>query len=122
MEYAGGELFSLIVEKGRVSFFNIFYWPILKFKKQLTEDEARAMFQQLISAIEHCHRHKIVHRDLKPENVLMDAKGNVKIADFGLSNLMKDGDFLQTSCGSPNYASPEVITGRYVRGKRIFCP
>lgn len=47
----------------------------------------------------------------------MDAKGNVKIADFGLSNLMKDGDFLQTSCGSPNYASPEVITGRYAHGE-----
>lgn len=51
----------------------------------------------------------VVHRDLKPENLLLDSKYNVKIADFGLSNVMRDGHFLKTSCGSPNYAAPEVI-------------
>ena len=50
----------------------------------------------------------VVHRDLKPENLLLDSKSNVKIADFGLSNVMRDGHFLKTSCGSPNYAAPEV--------------
>jgi serine/threonine protein kinase len=50
----------------------------------------------------------VVHRDLKPENLLLDSKCNVKIADFGLSNVMRDGHFLKTSCGSPNYAAPEV--------------
>jgi serine/threonine protein kinase len=54
----------------------------------------------------------VVHRDLKPENLLLDGQNNVKIADFGLSNIMRDGDFLQTSCGSPNYAAPEVISGK----------
>lgn len=49
-----------------------------------------------------------MHRDLKPENLLLDSKCNVKIADFGLSNIMRDGHFLKTSCGSPNYAAPEV--------------
>lgn len=52
----------------------------------------------------------MVHRDLKPENLLLDSKCNVKIADFGLSNIMRDGHFLKTSCGSPNYAAPEVIS------------
>lgn len=65
----------------------------------MSEAEARKLFQQIICAIEHCHMHKIVHRDLKPENILMDANKNIKIADFGLSNYLHDGDFLKTSCG-----------------------
>ncbi len=59
----------------------------------------------------------MVHRDLKPENLLLDTiHMSVKIADFGLSNIMQDGDFLKTSCGSPNYAAPEVISGRLYAG------
>ena len=65
-------------------------------------------FIQIISGVEYCHRNMVVHRDLKPENLLLDSKCNVKIADFGLSNVMRDGHFLKTSCGSPNYAAPEV--------------
>ncbi|KAJ3275729.1 Protein kinase [Terramyces sp. JEL0728] len=102
LEYANGELFNYIVEKGRMS-----------------EAEARKLFQQIICAIEHCHMHKIVHRDLKPENILMDANKNIKIADFGLSNYLQDGDFLKTSCGSPNYAAPEVISGKLYAGPEI---
>lgn len=64
--------------------------------------------EQIISGVEYCHRNMVVHRDLKPENLLLDSKCNVKIADFGLSNIMRDGHFLKTSCGSPNYAAPEV--------------
>ncbi|KAJ1020193.1 hypothetical protein NDA16_004473 [Ustilago loliicola] len=93
IEYAGGELFQYIVDRGR-----------------MPETEARRFFQQVICAMEYCHRHKIVHRDLKPENLLLDEYLNVKIGDFGLSNIMTDGDFLKTSCGSPNYAAPEVIS------------
>ena len=60
--------------------------------------------------------HKVAHRDLKPENLLLDSENRVKIADFGLSNLMKDGEFLRTSCGSPNYAAPEVVSGKLYAG------
>jgi carbon catabolite-derepressing protein kinase len=76
-------------------------------------------FQQIICAVEYCHRHKIVHRDLKPENLLIDSEKNVKIADFGLSNIMTDGNFLKTSCGSPNYAAPEVISGKLYAGPEV---
>ncbi len=89
--FQAGELFDYIVEKGR-----------------LLEEEARRFFQQVTSGVEYCHRNMVVHRDLKPENLLLDSKINVKIADFGLSNVMRDGHFLKTSCGSPNYAAPEV--------------
>lgn len=103
MEYVkSGELFDYIVEKGR-----------------LQEDEARKFFQQIISGVEYCHRNMVVHRDLKPENLLLDSKGNVKIADFGLSNVMRDGHFLKTSCGSPNYAAPEVVSGKLYAGPEI---
>ncbi|KAL2552269.1 SNF1-related protein kinase catalytic subunit alpha KIN10 [Forsythia ovata] len=103
MEYVkSGELFDYIVEKGR-----------------LQEDEARIFFQQIISGVEYCHRNMVVHRDLKPENLLLDSKCNVKIADFGLSNIMRDGHFLKTSCGSPNYAAPEVISGKLYAGPEV---
>ncbi|VFR01202.1 unnamed protein product [Cuscuta campestris] len=103
MEYVkSGELFDYIVEKGR-----------------LQEDEARSFFQQIISGVEYCHMNKVVHRDLKPENLLLDSRSNVKIADFGLSNVMRDGHFLKTSCGSPNYAAPEVVSGRLYAGPEV---
>lgn len=49
------------------------------------------------------------HRDLKPENLLLDDKNNIKIADFGMASLQPEGSMLETSCGSPHYACPEVI-------------
>lgn len=55
-----------------------------------------------------------------PSSLLLDDSLNVKIGDFGLSNIMQDGDFLKTSCGSPNYAAPEVISGKCVA--RALCP
>jgi 5'-AMP-activated protein kinase, catalytic alpha subunit len=85
----------------------------------LSPEEARHFFHQIISGVEYCHFHRIVHRDLKPENLLLDADNNVKIADFGLSNVMADGDFLRTSCGSPNYAAPEVISGSLYAGPEV---
>ncbi|KAJ7492042.1 snf 1 [Mycena latifolia] len=102
LEYAEGELFNYIVNNGRLS-----------------EDAGRRFFQQIMAGIEYSHRLKIVHRDLKPENILLDEYLNVKIADFGLSNETVDGEFLATSCGSPNYAAPEVIKGLKYSGPEI---
>lgn len=102
LEYAGTELFDYIVQHGK-----------------LTEERGRRFFQQIVCAVEYCHRHKVVHRDLKPENLLLDQDLNVKIADFGLSNIMTDGNFLKTSCGSPNYAAPEVISGKLYAGPEV---
>ncbi|CAI5499650.1 unnamed protein product [Closterium sp. Naga37s-1] len=79
----------------------------------------RTLLLQIISGVEYCHRNMVVHRDLKPENLLLDGKGNIKIADFGLSNVMRDGHFLKTSCGSPNYAAPEVISGKLYAGPEV---
>ncbi|XAR48319.1 Non-specific serine/threonine protein kinase [Bertholletia excelsa] len=103
MEYMDcGELYDYITERGR-----------------LLEDEARHLFQQIIAGVEYCHHHMVVHRDLKPENILLDTKHNIKIADFGLSNIMRDGHFLKTICGSPNYAAPEVISERFYAGPEV---
>lgn len=65
-----------------------------------------------MAGVEYCHRNLVAHRDLKPENILLGENNTIKLADFGFSNLMKDGKFLATSCGSPNYAAPEVIAGK----------
>ncbi len=78
----------------------------------MSENDSRRFFQQIISGVEYCHNHQVSHRDLKPENLLLDENYHIKIGDFGLSNIMKDGKFLGTSCGSPNYAAPEVISGK----------
>eukprot|EP00127_Corallochytrium_limacisporum_P006358 Clim_evm69s225 gene=Clim_evmTU69s225 len=103
MEYVnGGELFDYIVANGKME-----------------EQEARKIFQQIVSGVDYCHRHQVVHRDLKPENLLLDHNNNVKIADFGLSCVLEDGNFLKTSCGSPNYAAPEIIAGNAYAGPEV---
>ncbi|KAJ9589453.1 hypothetical protein L9F63_017356, partial [Diploptera punctata] len=98
---SGGELFDYLVKKGR-----------------LTPKEARRFFRQIISALDFCHSHSICHRDLKPENLLLDEKNNIKIADFGMASLQPAGSMLETSCGSPHYACPEVIRGEKYDGRK----
>lgn len=72
----------------------------------------------MIAGLSYCHRFNICHRDLKPENILMDRNGNIKIVDFGMAALQPANKWLNTSCGSPHYASPEVIRGLRYRGDR----
>ncbi|KRY12520.1 5'-AMP-activated protein kinase catalytic subunit alpha-2 [Trichinella patagoniensis] len=103
MEYvSGGDMCQYLCQHGK-----------------LAEHEARRLFQQLISAVDYCHRHKVVHRDLKLENLLLDSKKNIKLTDFGLSNYIKDGVLLKTNCGSLIYAAPELLHRQYYAGPEV---
>ncbi|XP_077123056.1 MAP/microtubule affinity-regulating kinase 3 isoform X1 [Ranitomeya variabilis] len=103
MEYAsGGEVFDYLVAHGRMK-----------------EKEARAKFRQIVSAVQYCHQKHIVHRDLKAENLLLDADMNIKIADFGFSNEFTVGNKLDTFCGSPPYAAPELFQGKKYDGPEV---
>lgn len=77
-------------------------------------------FRQMISAIGYCHSFNICHRDLKLENILLNSKMEIKIADFGMAALHQTpGHKLETACGSPHYAAPELLMGRAYRGDLI---
>ena len=77
---------------------------------KLSEAKSRYYFKQIISGVEYLHKLRIVHRDLKPENILINFEDKIKIADFGLSYKFKKNELLKTACGSPCYASPEMIS------------
>ena len=105
MEYCeGGELFNYIVEK-----------------KRLSEKETSFYYYQIINGLEYIHSLGIVHRDLKPENLLLTKEHLLKIIDFGLSNYFRENEteLLSTPCGSPCYASPEMVSGKKYDGVKI---
>ncbi|CAD5213971.1 unnamed protein product [Bursaphelenchus okinawaensis] len=87
--------------------------------KRLSEDEARHKFWQIISAVEYLHKNGIVHRDLKAENLLLDSNHDIKLADFGFSNFYEKENTLDTFCGSPPYAAPEIFEGKRYTGPEI---
>lgn len=100
MEFVDGlELFEYLVRRGAL--------PLT---------EALTFFQQIICGLEYCHNRLICHRDLKPENLLLDRKYNIKIADFGMTSLNPPGQLLETSCGSPHYCDPMVVSGEAYDG------
>uniref|UniRef100_A0A671T321 non-specific serine/threonine protein kinase n=1 Tax=Sinocyclocheilus anshuiensis TaxID=1608454 RepID=A0A671T321_9TELE len=102
-EYAsGGEIFDHLVAHGRMA-----------------EKDARRKFKQIVAAVYFCHCRNIVHRDLKAENLLLDHNLNIKIADFGFSNLFSRGQLLKTWCGSPPYAAPELFEGKEYDGPKV---
>lgn len=91
----GGELFDRIVEK-----------------KKFSEEDSRALFGNLVSAIEYLHNMGIAHRDLKPENILMVSKTSdteIKLTDFGVSRFVSEADYMSTLCGTPQYLAPEIL-------------
>uniref|UniRef100_A0A915I916 Protein kinase domain-containing protein n=1 Tax=Romanomermis culicivorax TaxID=13658 RepID=A0A915I916_ROMCU len=90
----GGELFDYIVKKDR-----------------LPEPEARHFFRQIIAAVAFTHHKGYAHRDLKPENLLLTTELQLKLIDFGLCANPVKNKFLETCCGSPAYAAPELIAG-----------
>jgi len=103
----GGELFYKIVDKG-----------------SYTEKEAKGIVAQLVEGVNYLHGRGIAHRDLKPENLLCSETKDgmeIKIADFGLSKAFGGGDVLETSCGTPDYAAPEVLRMEGTYDKAVDC-
>ncbi|KAA1126505.1 serine/threonine-protein kinase KIN2 [Puccinia graminis f. sp. tritici] len=98
----GGQMLDYIISHGR-----------------LRERAARKFARQMGSALEYCHANSIVHRDLKIENILISKTGNIKIIDFGLSNLFSPNSNLQTFCGSLYFAAPELLNAKVYIGPEV---
>ena len=98
----GGQMLDYIIAHGR-----------------LKEKQARKFARQIASALDYCHRNSIVHRDLKIENILISKSGDIKIIDFGLSNLYSPRSLLKTFCGSLYFAAPELLNARQYTGPEV---
>jgi len=100
----GGQMLDYIISHGK-----------------LKEKQARKFARQIASAVDYCHRNSIVHRDLKIENILISKTGDIKIIDFGLSNLFAPDEDrkLKTYCGSLYFAAPELLQAKPYTGPEV---
>ncbi|KAH0507623.1 MAP/microtubule affinity-regulating kinase 4 [Microtus ochrogaster] len=126
MEYASaGEVFDYLVSHGRMkekearAKFRQGGVPGMAVSHSGGFSAADCLLLQIVSAVHYCHQKNIVHRDLKAENLLLDAEANIKIADFGFSNEFTLGSKLDTFCGSPPYAAPELFQGKKYDGPEV---
>ncbi|KAL9653637.1 hypothetical protein ABK040_009114 [Willaertia magna] len=77
-----------------------------------TLNQVRKYMIQIIAGLQYLHRQGICHRDIKPENILIDADDNIKLSDFGVSQIVEgDDDLIKTAAGTPAFMSPESIKG-----------
>ncbi|CAO3653731.1 unnamed protein product [Mucor fragilis] len=103
LEYVdGGQLLDYIIKHGK-----------------LREKQARKFARQIVSALDYCHRNSIVHRDLKIENILITQSEQLKIIDFGLSNVYSPTQQLNTFCGSLYFAAPELLRAKQYTGPEV---
>ena len=79
-------------------------------RRKLNENTAKVIFKQILHGLHHCHINKVLHRDIKLDNILLDAKGNVKLGDFGVSKIVADDEIIiMDQCGTPAYIAPEIL-------------
>uniref|UniRef100_A0A8C7P9K8 non-specific serine/threonine protein kinase n=1 Tax=Oncorhynchus mykiss TaxID=8022 RepID=A0A8C7P9K8_ONCMY len=100
------------------STISLLFSPVKLFEVIETE-KTLYLIMEYASGVQYCHQKRIVHRDLKAENLLLDADMNIKIADFGFSNEFTLGSKLDTFCGSPPYAAPELFQGKKYDGPEV---
>ncbi|MCQ2818442.1 MAG: protein kinase [archaeon] len=118
------KVYSTIDNKNSVSIIQEFVsgkdlQKFIKHKQKLTEEEACVIFQQVISGVEYLSQMSVAHRDLKPENLLLLNGNEIKIIDFGLGNKFGKNQVLNTQCGSPFYAAPDMLSGLPYNGPSV---
>ena len=85
-------------------------------RRKLKEDVAKHMFKQIMEGLRYCHSKNILHRDIKLDNILLTSEGDIKICDFGVSKLVKNGEIMTEQCGTPAYIAPEVFENKGYEG------
>lgn len=87
-------------------------------KNKIPENEAKYIFKQIVVALKYIHSQNVIHRDIKPENILIDEQNNIKFIDFGFSAYYDPDNLSKTNCHTPNYASPQCLSGLPYDGQK----